>query len=235
MDIQAVMRELESLGSEQVKKIYKNHGAKEPLFGVLTGAMKPLAKKIQKDYGLSMALYATGNYDAAYFAGIIADPKQMQPEDFENWMKTAYCSMMSDHVVAANLAETDYAQEVADRWIATGKELYLSAGWCCYCQLLCSRPDEWFEKGKLQAMLRQVAETIHSQPNRAKYAMNEFVIAVGIYYLPLHEEAVKTARRIGKVSVDHGNTNCKTPVALDAIRKAERAGKLGYKRKNRRL
>ena len=55
MDLQEVMAELKALGSERTKKIYQNHGAKEPLFGVTTGAMKPLARKIKKDYALSMA------------------------------------------------------------------------------------------------------------------------------------------------------------------------------------
>jgi hypothetical protein len=45
MDIQTVLQELESLGSERTKKAYMQQGAREPLFGVATGAMKPIAKK----------------------------------------------------------------------------------------------------------------------------------------------------------------------------------------------
>ena len=37
--------------------------------------MKPIAKKIKLNQELAEELYATGNYDAMYFAGIIADPK----------------------------------------------------------------------------------------------------------------------------------------------------------------
>ncbi len=231
MELQDVMRELEALGNERIKQIYIRHGAREPLFGVTTGAMKPLAKTIKKEYSLSMALYATGNYDAAYFAGMIADPGKMQPTDFETWMKTAYCHMMSDYVVAVTLAETDFAQEVADRWIDSDKELYMSAGWCCYCWLLGTRPDEWFEKSKLLTMLRRVEQTIHGQPNHTRYAMNEFVMAVGISYRPLHEEALAAAQRIGTVSVDWGKTGCKTPSAPEAIRKAVDKGRIGFKRR----
>ena len=45
MDIQMVMEELEALGKERMKKMYISNGAHEPLFGVATGAMKPIAKK----------------------------------------------------------------------------------------------------------------------------------------------------------------------------------------------
>lgn len=231
MDVQTVLSKLQELGMEQTKKTYQNHGAHEPLFGVATGAMKPLMKKTGRNYGLSMALYATGNYDAAYFAGMIAEPEKMCAADFETWMETAYCSMMADYVVAVTLAETDFAQEVADCWIKSKKELYQSAGWSCYCWLLGVRPDDFFNRDKLKNMLHWVEENIHAQPNRARYAMNDFVIAIGISYLPLHEEALHVARQIGTVSVDMGNTSCKTPIALDYISKAAEKGRLGFKRK----
>lgn len=232
MDLQTVMEELEALGKERTKKTYQNHGVQKPLFGVTTGSMKPLAKKIKKDYDLSMELYATGNYDAIYFAGIIADPQKMSPADFEKWMETAYCYMISDYVVAVSLAETDFAQEVADRWIESGKELYMSAGWSCYCWLLGVRPDESFNKDKLKMMLHRVGESIHTQPNRTKYAMNDFVATVGISYLPLHEEAMQIAEQIGKVEVDMGKNQCKTLHAIENIRKATDKGRIGFKRKN---
>lgn len=89
MELQIVMEELRALGTERTKKTYLRHGAREPLFGVTTGAMKPLARRLGRDHALSMALYATGNYDAAYLAGMIADPAVMTQADFERWMETA--------------------------------------------------------------------------------------------------------------------------------------------------
>lgn len=116
--------------------MYMSNGAHEPLFGVATGAMKPIAKKIKIDQALAEELYATGNYDAMYFAGVIADPKAMTVEDFNRWIEAAYFYMLSDYVVAVTLAEAPIAQEVADAWIASGEELKMSAGWSCYCWLL---------------------------------------------------------------------------------------------------
>lgn len=231
MDVQSVLNELEALGTERTKKTYKNHGAQEPLFGVTTGSMKPLMKKTGKDYALSMALYDTGNYDAAYFAGMIAEPDKMCEADFETWMEAAYCSMQGDYIVAVTLAESECAQRVADRWMESGKDLYMSAGWCCYCWLLGVRKDDLFDREKLQKMLDWVGKNIHAQPNHTRSAMNDFIIAVGISYLPLHQEALHIAEQIGKVSVDMGKTSCKTPIALDYIRKAAEKGRLGFKRK----
>jgi hypothetical protein len=38
---------------------------------------------------------------------------------------------------------------------------------------------------------------------------------------PLRDEAIAAARRIGKVEVDHGDTDCKTPDAVEYILKVE--------------
>jgi len=232
VDVQTVLQELELLGSERTKKVYMQQGAREPLFGVATGAMKPIVRKIKINQALAEELYATGNYDAMYLAGMIADPKAMTEADFDRWMQSAYFYMISDFIVAVTLAETDFAQAVSNRWIATGKELYVSAGYSCYCWLLGNRRDEEFDREKLDIMLETVEKTIHSSPGRTKYAMNNFVSTVGVSYIPLHEKAVSVANTIGTVEVFRGKTKCSVPVAASEIQKAVDKGRLGFKRKN---
>lgn len=232
MDVQEALRELEALGTERTKKIYMQQGAREPLFGAATGPMKPILKKAGIDQALAEELYATGNYDAMYLAGMIADTKAMTGADFDRWMESAYFHMISDYIVAVTLAESDIAQEVSDRWIARGGELYLSAGYSCYCWLLGNRKDQEFDKKKLAAMLETVKDTIHGSPDRAKYAMNNFVATVGISYLPLHEEALAAAKEIGAVEVSKGKTRCRIASAAQEIEKAAAKGRLGFKRKS---
>lgn len=230
MDLKSVMQELEALGKERLKKMYVSNGAREPLFGVATGEMKPLFRKIKINQPLAEQLYATGNYDAMYFAGIIADPKAMTEADFERWMDGAYFYMLSDYVVAVTLAETDIAQEVADKWIASGEELRMSAGWSCYCWLLGSRPDREFPESKISAMLELVEKTIHESPDRTKSAMNNFMYTAAISYLPLHNKAVETAKAVGPVEMKRDNKS-KFLNASENIRKEVERGKLGFKRK----
>ncbi|PKG23977.1 DNA alkylation repair protein [Niallia nealsonii] len=232
MDFEMVMQELELLGKERSKKAYIRNGAHEPLFGVATGAMKPLAKKIKKNQPLAEQLYTTGNYDAMYFAGIIADPMTMTEVDFERWINAAYFYMLSDYVVAVTLAETEFAQVVADKWIASGEELQMSAGWSCYCWLLGNRSDAEFSASKITRMLDQVKNTIHSSPDRTKSAMNTFIYTVGISYLPLHDKAVETAKTVGSVEIKQGKKKSSILLASETIQKAIDRGQLGFKRKH---
>jgi 3-methyladenine DNA glycosylase AlkD len=231
MNFEIVMQELEALGKERTKKIYVSNGAHEPLFGVATGQMKPIAKKIKKNQPLADQLYSTGNYDAMYFAGVIADPKAMIEGDFNRWIDSAYFYMLSDYVVAVTLAETDIAQEVADKWIASGEELRMSAGWSCYCWLLGNRPDGEFSESKLSNMLEIVQHTIHDSPERTKYAMNNYLYTVGVSYLPLHDKAVETAKVVGPVEVQQDKSKSKFLLASENIQKAVDIGRTGFKRK----
>ena len=60
---------------------------------------------------------------------------------------------------------------------------------------------------------------IHAAPNRTRYAMNNALIAIGGAMPALRERALKVARAIGPVEVDHGNTGCRTPDATVMIDK----------------
>lgn len=232
MNVEMVMQELEALGKERTKKIYSSNGAQEPLFGVATGAMKPIFKKTKINQPLAEQLYATGNYDAMYFAGIIADPNAMTEADYDRWMDAAYFYMLSDFVVAVTLAEADIAQEVADKWIASGEELRMSGGWNCYCWLLGNRPDDEFSESKIAGMLELVKKTIHESPERTKYAMNNFLYTVAVSYLPLHDQACETARAVGPVEVNKDKAKSKFIHVYENIQQAVGKGRVGFKRKH---
>ena len=80
MTLQEVMTELEAYGNPQTKKTLIPHGAKEPFFGVKVADLKKILKKTKKNHDLSLELYATGNSDAMYLAGLMADEKKISKE-----------------------------------------------------------------------------------------------------------------------------------------------------------
>jgi hypothetical protein len=52
--------------------------------------------------------------------------------------------------------------------------------------------------------------------------MNGALISIGVFKPALRARAIETARSIGKVEVDHGETNGKTPDAVPYIEKASK-------------
>lgn len=219
------------MGSEQTKKTFLRHGAREPFFGVKVGDMKTIVKRVKKDHALAMALYDSGNSDAMYLAGLIADEKKISKADLQHWVENAYWYMISEFTVAWVASESPYGWELGLEWIESDREQIASAGWATLANWCTIRPDSALDLNYLRKLLDRVGDTIHQSPNRVRYTMNGFVIACGISVVPLQEYAVQIAKKISKVYVDVGDTSCKVPLATEYIQHAIDKGKTGYKKK----
>ena len=231
MTAREVIKELEGYGNETTKRVFINHGAREPFFGVKVQDLKKIVKKIKKDYRLSLELYDTGNSDAMYLAGLIADEKAMTKQDLQKWVKGAYWYMISDYTVPWIAAESNFGKELAMEWVESDQEFIASAGWATLSNLVSLKPDYELDIENISALLDRVEMEIHSAKNRVRYTMNGFVIAVGSYIKELTNKAIIIGEKIGKVHVDMGGTACKVPLAPEYIQKVIDRGSHGKKRK----
>jgi hypothetical protein len=128
-------------------------------------------------------------------------------------------------------AESRYGWELALKWIESKTENIAVAGWATLSDLVSIKQDSELDLSKLKQLLLHVGRAIHGQPNRVRYAMNGFVIALGSYVRSHTALAIQTAAKIGPVSVNMGDTPCQVPFAPDYIRKVEKRGNIGKKRK----
>ncbi len=234
MTTKEILSELEEYGDEKTKKTYMTLGANEPLFGVKVQDLKKILKKTKKNHELSLELFATGNYDAMYLAGLMADELQITKEQLELWVGQAYFSYLSEYTVPWVAAETDHGFELGLKWIQSDIEAVASAGWGTLAYYAAVQEDEKLDIKAYIKLLDTVEKEIHGAQNRVRYTMNGFVIAVGTYVEALTEKSKEVAKAIGKVSVDVGGTACKVPLANDYIDKVIARGRIGIKRKTAR-
>lgn len=227
MNVTEVMRELERLGTEQNRKVYRRHGAGEVLFGVSFAHMYTFQKRIKRDQELAEQLWATGNADARTLAAMIADPAHFTAERIDAWLTGVRYPMLIDLVIKHLVADAPFARELMERWTASNDEWIGRAGWTlagCLAASPTPLPDAFFE-----AQLKAIEGAIHRAKNRARQAMNGALINIGARNGALRDKAIAAARRIGKVTIDHGDTDCKTPDAAGYIEKMwirkEQAGK----------
>ena len=231
MTTEQIMKELEKKGSESIRKIFLNHGAKGPLFGVKVGDLKVIQKKVKKDHQLAMELFGTGIYDAMYLAGLIADESKMSKKDIQQWAEKSPSHGISEYTVAWVAAESDYGWELGMKWIDSPKETIASSGWNTLSGVIAMKPDNELDIALIKKLLQRIVKEIHSAPNRVRYTMNGFVIGVGGYIKELTKEAIEASKKIGDVYVDMGGTACKVPSAPDYIKKMEARGSIGKKKK----
>ena len=234
MNAKEVLKQLEDFGDANTKKTLMKHGAKEPFFGVKVGDLKKILKKTKKNHELSLELYETGNSDAMYLAGLMADEKQITKEQLEGWVDKAYWYYLSEFAVPWVASETDFGFELGLKWIKSKEERIAAAGWATLSSYSGVNEDENLDIKAYSKLLDTVGKDIHKADNRVRHVMNGFVIAVGTYIEALTEKSQEIAEKIGKVSVEMGGTACKVPLATDYIQKIIDKGRVGKKRKTAR-
>ena len=231
MTLDQVMSALAAKGSESIKRVLLKHGAKEPFFGVRIGDMKPLHKKLKGEQALALQLYATGISDAQYLAGMIADGARMTRAQLQRWACTASWKMVGNSTVPWVASEHPAGFALACQWIDSPKEGVVCSGWNTLSALAAIVPDDKLPMKEFAALIDRVARTLHAAPNEVRYAMNSFVISCGTYVAPLGAKALATARNLGRVEVDMGETECKVPDAESTILKSRRGARVAPKRK----
>ena len=178
-----------------------------------------------------MQLFDSGNSDAQYLAGLIADPKEFSKADFEKWAKAAGWYMISEYAIAWNLAESQLCMEICSEWINSSDEKLQECAWAAMAAHLGVTPDENIDKSYHKSLIDQVEKNIHSSGNRIKYCMNGYVIALGGAVVELTERCKEAGEAIGKVDVFMGKTSCKVPDISTYIAKMEDKNRIGKKKK----
>jgi 3-methyladenine DNA glycosylase AlkD len=216
MQSSEVLRKLESFGSAQFRKTYTRHGVCEPMFGVSYKHLGELTKQLKPNHELALELWASGIHEARVLATMIAEPAKLTSSVIDRWLKELPDFVISD-AFAGLVAQTPLAHKKAAKWREARSEMVSNTGWGVTLRSIQWNPN-WNDR-ELTELLSEIETRIHSAPNRTRYAMNLTVICIGIRNAALRKLALASAKRIGKVEVDHGDTNCKTPDAAAYIKK----------------
>ena len=212
------MKELKKMGTAQNRKVYARHGIGEKMFGVSFANLKKLQKAIKTDHELAVELWETGNHDAQVLATMIADPDRLNSATLDAWAKDLDNYGVTD-MFSSLAGKTPYARKKMEKWTKSDSEWIGRAGWGLLCKVAAHNEEltnEYFE-----SYLSTIESDIHTSKNRVRDAMNMAVINIALRNSGMEKKAIAAAKRIGKVDVDHGETGCKTPDAIEYIKKTK--------------
>jgi len=218
MNLQEALDTLRSLGTEQARKTYRRHGAAEDVYGVSYAELGKLKKKIKIDHALAEGLWASGNHDARMLAGMIADPARLDQKTLDAWA-AGLRNYVEVDALGTLAASAPHAREVMTHWMASDGEWIAAAGWKLLAHV--ARQDDGVTDEYFERYLATIERDLPTSPNRVRHQMNSALIAIGQRNPALEAKALAAAARIGKVEVDHGDTDCKTPDAAQYIAKAK--------------
>ena len=215
--VERALAELEALGTEQNRKVYPRHGARPPIYGVSYADLGKLANRWRNDDALARGLWASGVHDARVLALMIADPARADESAIDAWLADVDNYGLAE-ALAAFVARTAFARAKADAWRLSPAEWPSATGWAVTANL--ALRDAGLSDDYFLCLLGTIEREIDGAPNRTRYEMNGALIAIGLRAERLREAALATAARVGKVTVDHGETGCRTPDAAAYIAKA---------------
>jgi 3-methyladenine DNA glycosylase AlkD len=219
MTPRAVLRELQDLGTEQTRRTYRRHGVGGELYGVSYAQLGKLVKKIRTDQKVAEELWASGNHDARILATMVADPSKVSEKVLDSWAKDVENYVLADALTGV-ASRTRFARKKMEEWTKSPDEWIGRMGWGILARLAMAESD--LTDADFERYLDVIEKRIHRSKNRVRDAMNMAVISIGLRGAALEQKAVAAAKRIGRVEVDHGDTSCKTPDAVEYIREASR-------------
>ncbi|NPD29428.1 DNA alkylation repair protein [Corallococcus exiguus] len=219
MTFDETMRELERLGTAQTRKTYLRHGAPEPVSGVNFGPLGVLKKRIGTDGALARALWASGHTEARFLATMVVDAPEMPWKELDAWAKGLDWYGLTPVFVANVVLRSPHAVK-ALTWTQSKSEWVGQAGWQSLSALLTK--TALLAGEDLLPWLKRIEQELPGAKNRVREAMNGALIAVGgSSGGAVQAAALATAKRLGKVEVDQGDTACETPDATQYILKMQ--------------
>jgi 3-methyladenine DNA glycosylase AlkD len=218
MTLDETMRELERLGTEQTRKTYLRHGAPQPLSGVNFGPLTVLKKRIGTAPALARELWRSGHTEARLLATMVVDAPEMTWAELDAWAKGLDWHTLTDVFVTNVVLRSPHARRALE-WTRASSEWVGRAGWQSLAALLTKTRVLGDED--LAPWVKRVQEELPGARNRVREAMNGALIALGATGGALQTAALATAKKLGKVEVDHGDTACETPDATASILKIQ--------------
>lgn len=210
MTLKQAMAALKKGGTAQNRKIYGSHGVSGEMFGVSYALQKKLAKQAGTDHDLAMGLWASGNHDARILATMVCDSQAFTARQLDAMARDLDSYVLTDAFSGAVVRGGEGLKKF-EAWKNRKNEFISAAAW----NILASQAmrDDGLTDTFCVEQIDLIVRDIHQRPNRTRHSMNQALICLGIRNPRLEKKARTAARKIGKVSVDHGQTSCQTPDA----------------------
>ncbi len=216
LEAKQVLKQLEKMGKPQARKIYLRHGYAEPLFGVSFADLSAFKKRIKTDQALADDLWKSGNADARILAAMVADQDALTVEAAQKWVRETNFRTLRDYV-GALVARSPHALELAQRWALSTDSAECQVGRVIMAKL--GQEGKPVPLALSREVLERIEKDIHTADNWSRYGMMYALVGIGAYNPALTKDAIKAAKRIGKVEFDPGETNCKMPDPVPYIQK----------------
>ncbi len=213
MNLKEALAKLESLGDEKRRAWnIKNGAGKLKHFGVPTGDIRTLAKKIKTDHALALELWKTLNIDAQLLAMLLMKPKELSPKELDKMVRQATFAWVADWFNAYIVKEQPDAEKekLRIKWMEDKDGWAARAGW----NLTASRINKGDVKVlDLPALLNRIESEMPDAAPETQWTMNAVLANIGIHDAKLRKRAIAIGEKLGIYRDYPCSKGCTSPFA----------------------
>lgn len=210
-----VMAKLETLGTEQVRKMNAKNGSGDNQFGVKMGDLRILANEIKLNPELAKELWETGNWDARLLSTLLMKPKKLSADEVHemvadiHFIPNATTSQLSDWVMTNVLKVHPEKEALRQKWMTAKDVMPARAGWSLTAERAAKSPEGL----DASALLDRIEKEMPSAPPVLQWTMNYALANIGINFPDLRQRALDIGERLGVFRDYPTSKGCTSPFA----------------------
>ncbi len=216
MTLNSALKQLESLGSAQVRAQNAKTGAGKNQFGVKRGDIRKVAAQIKTDHELALALWETGNIDAQFLATLVIKPRNLSADQVERMVQSVTWVQVADWLNSYVVAQHPEKESLRQKWMAAKTPMAARAGW----RLTADRVEENPDGLDLPALLDRIEAEMGNAAPEVQWTMNSTLAQIGIHFPKHRKRAISIGETLGiyrDYPVSKGCTSPFAPIWIKAM------------------
>ncbi len=180
--------------------------------GIPIPALRAIAKANKNNHELALELWKSGIHEACILASLVDDPKQVTPEQMEDWTADFDSWDVCDQVCSNLWETTPFAYDKEIEWSRRDEEFVKRAGFVLMARSRVggkNTPDP----ARMAIIFAEIERGAADTRNFVKKAVNWALRQIGKSSLVLNHQAIATAERIARIDNPAARW-----VAADALR-----------------
>jgi 3-methyladenine DNA glycosylase AlkD len=209
MKVEQALAQLKALGNEAVRARNIRQGVEGDQYGVLSGDIRKLAKKIKADHELALALWETANMDARMLAILLVDPKDLSASEVHRLVTSAMNAQVAEWLNPYIVAKHADKEALRVKWMKAKDPWAARAGW----SLTAGRVARDADGIDVEGLLERIETEMKSAPAAAQWTMNTCLAQIGIHFPKLRKRALAIGEKLGIYRDYPVSKGCTSPFA----------------------
>jgi 3-methyladenine DNA glycosylase AlkD len=207
MSLKKTLAELKTLGDERIHKHNAKRGAGDNQFGVKSGDIRKIAKRLKKDHALALELWASDVIDARMLAILMMKPNELSSREMNKLVRSCKFVGVADWLNNYVVKQHPDKEALRTKWMGAKDVMAARAGWSLTSERVVKSPEGL----DLKALLDRIESEMGAAPDLLKWNMNWCLGEIGIHCPKLRKRALAIGEKIGAYRDLPTSKGCTSP------------------------